>query len=148
MKICKVCGNEKSIELFAKDKSRVDGLQRRCRDCQKILSAASYAANPEKAKAKSLSPATRYASYRYHAKERNIPFHLTKDEFLTFWQADCFYCGDQITTVGIDRIDNAIGYTMNNCVACCWECNRIKSSCKIESLNTHILKMLKHQGII
>ena len=147
-KFCALCRLDKSIDLFAKDRTKSDGLQRRCKDCQKMISAASYAANPERAKAKSLLPATRYASYRYDAKKRSIPFFLTREEFLTFWQTNCHYCGDQLATIGIDRIDNGIGYTIDNCVSCCWECNRIKSSREIELLNMHMLKMLKHQGIV
>jgi 5-methylcytosine-specific restriction endonuclease McrA len=27
---------------------------------------------------------------------------------------------------GIDRVDNSIGYTPDNCVPCCTQCNRIK----------------------
>jgi 5-methylcytosine-specific restriction endonuclease McrA len=28
---------------------------------------------------------------------------------------------------GIDRIDNTLGYNIENCVSCCKDCNRAKS---------------------
>jgi len=46
--------------------------------------------------------------------------------FLTFWQKPCSYCGDSIKTVGLDRVDNAIGYLDGNIIACCAPCNIAK----------------------
>ena len=51
----------------------------------------------------------------------------------------CHYCGDKIEwmpheTRGcrwayyLDRKDNSVGYTWDNCVVCCIECNRIKGN--------------------
>lgn len=51
---------------------------------------------------------------------------LTFEQFMEFWQQDCSYCGDTIRTVGIDRIDNSIGYVPGNCVPCCEPCNKMK----------------------
>ncbi len=54
-------------------------------------------------------------------------FKLTFDEFMTFWQEPCHYCGDEIKTIGLDRVNNDIGYIAENIVPCCRVCNRMKN---------------------
>jgi len=51
---------------------------------------------------------------------------LTEKEFKTYWKKQCYYCGDEIKLIGLDRKDNVIGYTINNIVPCCEVCNRMK----------------------
>ena len=53
---------------------------------------------------------------------------LTKDDFLNLIQKECFYCKylDENEINGIDRIDNAKGYSNENCVSACKVCNRMK----------------------
>jgi hypothetical protein len=48
MKCCAVCRLDKEESAFASDKSRPDGLARKCRECQKAYFAAYYAAHKEK----------------------------------------------------------------------------------------------------
>ena len=54
-------------------------------------------------------------------------FDLTFNQFMNFWQKDCFYCGNKIETIGLDRIDNKIGYIKENIISCCWICNKMKN---------------------
>lgn len=68
----------------------------------------------------------KYRDYKNSSQYRNIPFNLTFKQFETFWEALCFYCGIEIKTVGIDRVDNSVGYQMDNCVPCCKDCNYAK----------------------
>jgi len=78
-------------------------------------------------------------SYKQNAKNRKIPFLLTEAEFLLLIDKPCFYCGQLPNTTykfatfendfvynGIDRKDNAKGYTKENCVTCCNLCNLSK----------------------
>ena len=80
-------------------------------------------------------------SYTSKAKQRNIPFELSKEKFLELTKENCFYCGKEPSRVrkneynngdyiynGIDRIDSTKGYTIENCVPCCSRCNQAKSS--------------------
>ena len=72
------------------------------------------------------------------APKKNIMVTLTFDEFLEFTKINkCHYCGCEIewkrrkTNVqsaryNLDRKDNNIGYTKENCVVCCKECNYAK----------------------
>lgn len=60
---------------------------------------------------------------------------------MTFWNQPCSYCGSEIKTIGIDRVDNSIGYSMNNSVSCCIICNRMKRNYKVEEFINHCKKV-------
>lgn len=77
--------------------------------------------------------------YKGSAKKRNLPFLLSTKEFKDIIDKNCHYCGTKPSQIqltknkkskylynGIDRIDNNKGYTIENCVPCCWICNRAK----------------------
>ena len=61
---------------------------------------------------------------------------LTYEEYLTFTsKPKCFYCGTKVTWKPhsdnahghhLDRKDNSLGYSKENCVVCCPRCNRAK----------------------
>src|SRR5690348_6634040 len=72
-----------------------------------------------------------------HGKE----FTLSFEDFLAFTQVEeCHYCGDTIewqpysrcgknrsrSAYYLDRKDNRLGYSTENCVVCCSMCNSIK----------------------
>ena len=71
-------------------------------------------------------PATRFRYYQRSAAERGIPFELTFEQFILFWQQPCWYCGDPLETAGLDRVDNSKGYALDNVVSCCFMCNAAK----------------------
>ena len=68
----------------------------------------------------------RFKCYKSGAKQRNIEFSLTFEEFEKYWNNKCYYCEEKIDGVGIDRVDNSIGYLNDNIVACCGICNKMK----------------------
>lgn len=84
--------------------------------------------------------------YRYAAKERGLVWGLSTEDFTVLSQQNCHYCGappversytklDSSTAKynggwvcnGIDRRDNDLGYTPQNCLPCCTICNYAKS---------------------
>jgi hypothetical protein len=69
----------------------------------------------------------KYKEYKFSSKKRNIEFNLTLEQFETFLNKPCEYCGDIMDKIGIDRVDNTKGYTMENCVPCHEKCNKIKN---------------------
>ena len=81
-----------------------------------------------------------YNVLRSEADRRGIEFQLTFEQFLTFTEkSTCHYCEAGIHWAArrvksepkghnLDRKDNSKGYTTDNCVVCCGECNRIKSN--------------------
>lgn len=64
------------------------------------------------------------------AKKRGKEWTLEREEAFKLIISDCHYCGFKpewpTTRVGIDRVDNAIGYITSNCVPCCFTCNSAK----------------------
>lgn len=95
--------------------------------------------------------------YKRHAKNAGREFSLTVEEFTELTSANCHYCGRPPTRThipdhrpgrtstsydynGIDRRDSSLGYVPENCLTCCYECNRGKSNMDydefIEYLNT------------
>ena len=55
-------------------------------------------------------------------------FQLNFDEFQELVTKPCHYCNliKEDEANGIDRVNNDIGYTKENCVPACWKCNRMK----------------------
>ena len=84
----------------------------------------------------------KYTIYKRSAKIREKDFHLTVDEFATFWQKPCHYCGSSIDTIGLDRIDNDIGYQLDNIVSCCYICNIAKSDLSQEEYINHCKRVV------
>jgi hypothetical protein len=72
---------------------------------------------------------TYYKTYYTKAHKRDYEFTLTEDFFLKIISSPCHYCAyfKEGEAVGIDRINNSIGYLPENCVPCCEVCNRMKS---------------------
>lgn len=70
--------------------------------------------------------AGKYSAYRDGAVKRNLPFEISLEDFKLFWQVPCYYCGDAIDTIGLDRINSDLGYTLDNLRPCCTFCNRAK----------------------
>ena len=71
-------------------------------------------------------PESRYRSYKLSAKRRNIAFVLTYEEFMTLWQKPCWYASCPIDTIGLDRIVNAKGYSIDNVIPCCATHNKMR----------------------
>lgn len=93
-------------------------------------------------------------AYRQGAKNRNLLFELTLDQIKLVCGQSCHYCNrpptpknryiradgsmkdPDVTEIsaqrgwinanGIDRKDNSLGYTLVNCLPCCWKCNAMK----------------------
>ena len=82
-------------------------------------------------------------SYKRSAKKRGLCFDLEKDDFFTLLSSPCFYCGYK-EKVGIDRINNLSGYTTNNCVSCCYQCNRAKSAMSQQEFYAWIERVYNH----
>ena len=88
----------------------------------------------------------RWQMYRANAKKRGLPFKLTIQQFAEFWQKPCSYCGSEIETVGIDRVDSSLGYVEGNLVSCCWICNQSKNDLQMSEWISHLKAVLKNLG--
>ena len=85
-----------------------------------------------------------FRKYKKAAKERKYIFNLTFDQFKKFWQKPCYYCGDKIETIGLDRIDNNKGYEMKNIISCCRQCNYLKGNRNRNDFIMHCKKIVNY----
>lgn len=117
-----------------------------------------------KSKRQTKSPGTascnnRYITYRSNAKNRNISFNLSIAEFKSIAEKDCYICGQPPSQIckavhgrttswtynGIDRIDNTKGYFIENCKACCWDCNFSKNKRSVNELLKWVIRVYEFQ---
>ncbi len=94
--------------------------------------------------------------YKKAAKRRNISFTIQDEDFIQVTKGNCYFCGEipskilkkkKITQIynGVDRLNNKLGYTKENCVPCCTICNRMKMAHTMEVfLNKISLIFKKH----
>ena|ERR1051326_2285072 len=95
--------------------------------------------------------------YKGHAKRRNIPYRLSDKDFTRLTQSNCYYCGvlpsrlikkrsklGIYTYNGIDRKNNNLGYTIKNCVSCCYNCNFLKSDWEFNEFLSIIKSIAQH----
>ncbi len=85
----------------------------------------------------------KFSMYQAGARNRNIAWNLSFEQFEIFWQKPCTYCNSKIETIGIDRIESEKGYILDNCVPCCSMCNVIKGTLREEFFINHIQKIAK-----
>jgi len=67
-----------------------------------------------------------YSQYKYDALKRGYAFSITREEFELIIMKPCYMCNYEGIT-GIDRKDNNVGYTLTNCMSCCYSCNMSKA---------------------
>ena len=91
-------------------------------------------------------------SYSGGAKKRKLKFSLNDETLFGLINQPCHYCGFQSFNksqnikssvysdvfIGINRIDNKLGYYTANCVPCCKICNRAKGSMSYEKYIKHL----------
>jgi hypothetical protein len=112
-KKCNCCGQPKDLTDFYK---RGSGKRRAtCVSCYK-----------KQKRILESRPELRYKAYRRSAKRRNISFDLTLAQFKQFENKPCRYCGADVNPISLDRVDNDIGYIINNVDSCCFRCNSLK----------------------
>lgn len=103
-----------------------------------------------------------YDRYKQSARNRKIRFSLSKKIFKKITQEKCSYCGKKPSQIakrkckylnstrwgiyiynGIDRINNKIGYTKNNCQACCKQCQTMKWTYSEKEFINQVKKIIK-----
>lgn len=80
------------------------------------------------------------------AKKRNLLFCLSLEQFEKLTSQTCFYCGnfsENKEYCGIDRVNNNVGYILENCVPCCARCNDVKNDSNFEQIEMIYLGMKK-----
>ena len=170
VKVCSACKKERSISYFYKSKRTKDGFRCYCKDCERKKNSARekqykerrrayrqtekykqikrdyYIKNRESINAYNQNWLTktkngRMSSYKRGAALRNLEWRLTEEEFVSYWQLPCSYCGSPIKTIGLDRIDSTKGYFVGNVIPCCTTCNKMKMDLAREDFLSHVKKI-------
>jgi len=129
-KSCIKCGQVKSLENFYINSYYKDRRINTCKKCFVLVSQK----NQHKLNGV-------YGIYRRNAKTRGLEFNLSKEDFSTFWQKPCSFCGSLIPSAGLDRIDSSKGYFLGNVIPCCTFCNMAKRKLSISDFLLHIFKI-------
>lgn len=68
---------------------------------------------------------SRFSMSKSNAKRRGLKWELSIESYSLLMSMPCYYCGGELSKlgVGLDRIDNALGYIKGNVVPCCSVCN-------------------------
>lgn len=94
-----------------------------------------------------------YSRYKRRSLVRGMEFNLKFDEFKNIITQNCYYCNSEprelslsyvtsehgkIDFNGVDRLDNNVGYTIENSVPCCSKCNYAKHTNNVTDFIEHI----------
>ncbi len=94
-------------------------------------------------------------TYSRRAAFLGVEFLLTEEQFRALTASNCRYCNaipsqvklaasesyGSYTYNGLDRQDNALGYTIENAVPCCGTCNRAKNIMGVAEFRAWIIKV-------
>jgi len=145
-----VCGGE----TYARAWALKNGRHRRCgcgRTAERLSTRLPNDLGPKRAL---------YRLYRRAARNRNYAFCLSEARFVRLVDSSCHYCGASprrvfnhnkrsriraVPTNGVDRVDNAKGYTTLNCVPCCAICNRAKGTLFVDEWTDWIRRVYRWQ---
>lgn len=71
----------------------------------------------------------RYVHAQAIAKFRDKNWDINKADYLNLLKKPCYYCNgilDDNGGAGLDRIENSLGYTLDNVIRCCSFCNYLR----------------------
>lgn len=133
-KKCTSCNKERKLSDFHIRNKKTGSLHSQCKLCRN-----------EKRRELRIIPKNKYREYKYEASRRGLKFELSYKEFKSFKGKPCHYCGDELDSICLDRIDNDLGYFINNVVSCCFKCNSIKHVYDIDDFLEHVEKIFMYQ---
>lgn len=84
--------------------------------------------------------------YKTSAKRRNKQWELTDEDFRRLMRLPCFYCGVP-SFHGVDRANNAEGYTLGNSRPCCTICNIAKYTLSEIDFLAWVSRVYKYQNL-
>ena len=71
----------------------------------------------------------RHNSAKHRAMRKNHPFDISLSNYIDYLNSGCYYCGCSLfkeNGIGLDRIENSIGYVEGNVLPCCGSCNKTR----------------------
>lgn len=86
----------------------------------------------------------KYRTMKNGGLKRNYEVMITFEDFTKIVSNPCAYCGENEKRIGVDRIDNSKGYTLENSNPCCTICNMMKKTMTVSEFISHIKKIHNH----
>ena len=137
-KLCKRCGETKSVSLFSKNKNTKDGLQFYCRPCASAQTMSSRDSGNYRRYQDANRHHSQLTSIRARAKKGGIPFDLTIEDLEDIPEI-CPVLGIPLlrnlgngfpseNSPSVDRIIPALGYVKDNIIIVSTLANRIKQN--------------------
>lgn len=117
-RMCKDCKQLKPITEY-NTHSQAKNLRRRyCIECEK-----------NRTQIRCKKPRERWMAAKRRAARSGETWDISLEAFEILLSRPCHYCRGELnpTGCGLDRIDNFTGYTENNVVSCCKQCNIVKN---------------------
>ena len=93
-------------------------------------------------------PRGAYRLYKRNANDHSREFFITLEEFCAMIKRTCTFCGrtpEAANGMGMDRTDNTLGYTTENCTPCCYLCNWMKNRFSVAEFLTHAKRVVDFQ---
>lgn len=93
------------------------------------------------------SNSSSFNDYKRRANKKALNFDITKEDYQNLVQNKCYYChreSNESHKNGIDRVDNTKGYSLDNCVTCCFECNAMKTDLDKKAFIDKCIQVAKH----
>src|SRR3990167_8701685 len=115
-KVCQICETKKTVKNWC---------GRTCDNCYRTK----VRPHLKNSKYNALKQVhNRYLYLKRYCNRINRQFDLTLEQFIEIRKNNCEYCEGPLSEYGsgLDRSDNSKGYTLNNVVPCCKQCNWIK----------------------
>lgn len=92
----------------------------------------------------------RYNAAKHRAARKNHVFEITESQYTQYLNNGCYYCGCSLfieNGIGLDRINNSIGYTKENVLPCCGSCNKTRGDrFTVEETKIMIMALLEHRN--
>ena len=95
-----------------------------------------------------------YSRYKRRAVKQDVEFTLTERFFFELTSQPCYFCAappsrkadkkakNSYVYNGVDRMDSAKGYVVDNCFGCCWEHNDLKGTLTYKEFYRHSLAVV------
>lgn len=132
-KRCTRCGIEKNLEQYGISKRVRSGRVSWCIQCTRAYKSNWVENNGERyhqlKREASCYPAARFRQGVNNSKRKSLTWGISFEEYVMIVSSgECHYCGELLprTGSGLDRKNNALGYTIDNVVPCCFDCNTTK----------------------
>ena len=136
LKYCRKCKEWKSLEEYHGDKSQAhDKKYTICKVCKSLYMIEHYRVYRSQ---------EQFKNYKLNALKRGLVFELTPTDFEQLKSRACTYCGRNDSHLGYDRIDNNVGYSLDNVTPCCSLCNYMKCNFDTATWLGHIERILVH----